>query len=384
MVVNFSDKILLLDFLCANYRAPRFSQIGMSSEVFTEGDISPLETNLEEASGVEITTNMTSVSKQVAILKQEIPTVMVAGRPRSGKSTALNNIFGLNLVTRISASSVTKSVQMFEVTKKIPKKQDDTSPQEEVTMQVIDTPGLGALDISKYEILKDMKTVLKGVNFILLYCFSVSPSNSLTEIDKTIVANLYQALGEKMRSKCVLLFTFSDHVYWELEDSPDKYKHHINRHAQEFQKMLQDIADKDSCIKSIFEYNSTIVLSEEENPSNIIAIPVKKKVSQSKDILPGMINSGQDWTDVVFIELIKRIDHTQRQPFILFKYPNIVIAMGTTTVGATAGAVVGGVIGVLGGPLGIAGGAAAGAAIAGATGLTVKAIVHLVNLIKNK
>ena len=203
----------------------------MSSEVFTGGDISSLETDLEEASRVEITTNKTGVSKEVKILKQEIPTVMVAGRPRNGKSTALNNIFGLNLVAKISASSVTSVVQVFEVTKKIPKKQDDTSPQEEVTMQVIDTPGLGALDISKDEILKDMKTVSKGVNFTLLYCFSVSPNTSLTEIDKTIVANLHQALGGEVWSKCVLLFTFSDHAYLEFEDSPDEYKHHISSHA---------------------------------------------------------------------------------------------------------------------------------------------------------
>ena len=326
-------------------------------------------------------------SAEVTVLKPEVPTVMVAGRARNGKSTALNNIFGVNLVVRASASSVTSVVNTIKVIKKLPKKRGDSSPQE-VTMQVIDTPGLGSLDISKTEILTEMKRITKGINFTLLYCFSVSPNTALTEVDKTIITNLHRTLGKEVWSKCVLLFTFSDHAYLEFEESPAEYIHHINDHAQKFNELLQEISGKESCVKSIFEYESPDVLSEEESPSNIIAIPVKKKVAPCKDILPGMIKSGQDWTDVVFVELMKRADSIQREPFILFKYPNIFISSGTTVAGLLIGGAIGAGVGIIGGPFGVLAGTAAGAAIGGATGgvagLTIKAVIHLVNVMKKK
>ena len=290
------------------------------NEVVEIGDISSLEIGLEDTSQLDTTTDKdTVISKDVMKLKPGIPTVMVAGRPRNGKSTALNNIFDLNLVARPSASSVTRALNINEVTKKLFLKTDDTSPQE-VIMQVVDTPGLGDQDV-----LDEMKTITKGINFILLYCFSVSPSNSLTEMDKTIITNLQHAFGREVWSKCVLLFTFSDQACLEFEDSPDEYIRHINDHAQKFDELLKDISGKKGCVKSIFEYKSQNALSEEETPSNIIAIPVKKKVAQSKDILPGMIESWQDWTDVVFIELMKRTDSTLHEPFLFFQYARILM-----------------------------------------------------------
>ena len=337
-----------------------------SNEHATVGDISPPEPE-EKTTKLEINTaNKTFISKEeVETLKPHLPTVMVAGKPRNGKSTALNNIFGLNFTTELTAPSVTRVVHMFEVTKKSPKKHDEKSPQEEVTMQVIDTPGLGAVDISRAEILTKMKTITNDINFTLLYCFSVSPSTTLTEIDKTIITNLHDTLGREVWSKCVLLFTFSDQAYLEHKQFPAQYICYINDHAQDFNKLLQDISGKKNCIKSIFKYESPNALSKEENPSNIIAIPVNKTVTGSKDILPGMIMSGQDWTDVVFIELMKRTCSTQREQFRRFTHFNILITSG---IGAAAGALTGGLVGLLGGPFSMAVGAAAGAAFGGAAG----------------
>ena len=203
------------------------------------GEISSLEVDLEEIEiatkgGADLTDKDKAWepdSKEVSVLKPEVPTVMVAGRARNGKSTALNNILGLNLVVRAAASSVTSVVSTIEVIKKLPKIKGESSPQE-VTMQVIDTPGLGALDIPKEDILKEMKRITKGINFTLLYCFSVSPNTALAEVDKTIITNLHHTLGGEVWNKCVLLFTFSDHAFLEFDDSPDEYIRHINDHAQ--------------------------------------------------------------------------------------------------------------------------------------------------------
>ena len=153
-------------------------------------------------------------------------------------------------------------------------------------------------------------------------------------------------------------------------------------------QVLKDVTGRDNCVKSVFEYGSPKELSEEERPSNIIAIPVKKKLARSKDILPGIIKSGQDWTDVVFVELMKRTDSTQRKPFVLFRYPNLLVTSGTTVAGLAIGGAIGGGVGIIAGPAGVILGSAAGAAIGGAAGgvagLTVKGIVHLVNFIKKK
>ena len=358
----------LLNFLCAR---PPLTPSKMA--LATDGDISSLETDLEGMPKLEITTDkVTVITKEVKTLKPGVPTVMIAGRPKSGKSTDLNNLFNLNLAATTSASSVTSALSITEVIKNIPMKTGDSSSRE-VTMQVIDTPGLGALDISKQEVLDEMKRITKGVNFTLLYCFSVSPSNSLLEIDKTIITNLQHAFGREVWKRCLLLFTFSDHAHLELED-PAEYVRHINAHAQKFDELLQDISGNTSRVKSIFEYESPNALSEEETPSSIIAIPIKKKVDQSQDILPGMIESWQDWTDVVFIELMKRTNSTQREPFLLFKYAHIVTSLIFLAEGVAVGAGFGGAIGLAGGPVGmgigvivgaIAGGAIAGGAVAG-------------------
>ena len=249
----------------------------------------------------------TVISNEVKLLKPGLPTIMVAGQSRSGKSTALNNIFGLNLAARASPVTVTRVLSVTEVTKKIPRNLDDASPQE-LTMQVIDVPGLSAADIPRQEVLNDIKRVTKGVNVTtLLYCQSVSPYNILLDIDKTIITDLHHFLGAEVWSKCLLLFTFSDYAYMEFKDTPNVYVDYIKARAHNFEELLESISGKKSCIKSIFEYESPNALSKCEKPSNIIAIPVKRKVAQSKDILQGMIESGQDWTDVVFIELMKKI-----------------------------------------------------------------------------
>ena len=72
-------------------------------------------------------------------------TVMVAGKPRTGKSTALNNLLGLKLPTDYGAKSVTQKVIV-----------ESTTSQHGVRVCGIDTPGLKALDLGSKKILDDM------------------------------------------------------------------------------------------------------------------------------------------------------------------------------------------------------------------------------------
>ena len=384
---------------------PEKGEESRSSTEKDEGDVSPPEKDDDDISPPEMCENGYVVVDNASIeaAKENVKangnaegtstnktikrraTIMVAGRARNGKSTALNNVFGLDLVAKASAKSVTQVVSTTEVTKKI---SINELEEEEVTLQVIDTPGLGATDIKKEDIVKDMKKITQGVDYTLMYCFSVSPNTIILETDKAIVKNLYLSLGKDVWNKCVLLFTFSDHAYLEFEDSKEEYIEHIKSHAREFEKLLQSIRSDAPSVKTIFDYESPEKLEQEENPSGIIAIPVNKKAKNSKSILPGMLKRGQDWTDVVFIELMKKTAEEDRVPFFYFRYPNLFLGAGATGAGAAIGAGTGAIVGVLGGPLGVAAGAGIGALLgvagAGVAGFTIKGVVSLVSWIKKK
>ncbi len=259
--------------------------------------------------------------------KHREATIMVSGSARNGKSTALNNIFGLNLAVKASSKSVTQVLSVKEVTKKIPKPKEqqlkeDEAADEEVTLRIIDTPGLGAIDIKKEIIAKDMERAIKGENYTLLYCFSVSPTNNITDTDEIILKNLHKSLGKEVWNKCILLFTFSDHAVEEFEDSQEGYIQYIKGHAEAFQALLRKVTkDQSIVIKTIFEYPSIEKLKQDEKPSEIIAIPVNKKTQNSEAILPGMVRAGQDWTDIVFMELMKKSVHI---PVVLYKRSSII------------------------------------------------------------
>ena len=75
-----------------------------------EGEVSPPE------SGEEVTPDECGVvdvegksSETTAKRKCRKATIIVAGRARNGKSTALNNIFGLNLTVKASSKSACHS-----------------------------------------------------------------------------------------------------------------------------------------------------------------------------------------------------------------------------------------------------------------------------------
>ena len=291
--------------------------ISITQAKVEEGELSPPEKDEDE----EITTKLdskgssiksvedSSSSPEANTMEPDITAVIVAGRTRCGKTTALNNIFDPNL--EAYASKVTRGVKITEVTKKILEK--------EVIVQFIETPGLGALDIPQENVLEEMKRVTKRKNYVLIYCLSVSPCTQLCATDRTIIQGLHHVLGENAWRKCVLLFTFSDHALSELEGSSEQYIKYITNRAIEFQKLLKTVSSELITVKTIFEYRSLEELKQEEKPSVIIAIPVKKKTILSEDILPNMITTGKDWTDVVIIELNKKTNKMEFMTFLMNK-----------------------------------------------------------------
>ena len=301
--------------------------ISITQAKVEEGELSPPEKDEDEeitaksdSKGSSIKSVEDSSSSPAAdTTEPDIITVMVAGRPRNGKTTALNNMFDLNLEARASAHTVTQCVNVTEVTKKI-LKNEEGSLYKEVRFEVIDTPGLGGLDIPMRDILEDMKRVTNGKDFILIYCFAVDPNVTLTSVDHTIIQSFNHAWGTDVWRKCVLLFTFSDLALRYFEGSSEQYIKYIIDFARKFQMLLKTVSSELPTVKSIFEFGSQEELQREEMPSGIIVIPVMGAImGGSEAILPNMIKKGQDWTDVVFIELMKRTFEMERGPYLLFK-----------------------------------------------------------------
>ena len=290
--------------------------------------------------------------------------IMVAGKPGNGKSTALNNIFNLNLPAKLSSRSVTEKITKRKAMKN------------NINLIVIDTPGLGALDINKEEVTIAMVETLNGIDYTLLYCLSVGPGNRLTEMDKTILLNLHATLGKEVWDKCVILFTFSDTARREGFNSANQapeYKEYLKDMADEFYKVLKTCSSDVPTVKSIF--GTPDISSRTEGEKDIIAIPVGKYVDRENepDILPDIIKPTDDWTDLVFLELMKKTKPRQRRPFVLFKYGAAVasgLATGTA-VGAAVGAGVGAAAGLIGGPVGMLAGGAMGAGVGAGVGVIV-------------
>ena len=347
-------------------------------------------------------TNTSDLLKDPSCAKSEYGSVgssdiciMVAGKPGNGKSTALNNIFGLNQETEISCHSVTKKIHVQKVKKN------------GVNLTILDTPGLGALDINQKLIILAMSEALKKMDYTLLYCLSVGPSNRLTEVDKAIIQNLQSTLGPQVWDKCVVLFTFSDMTRREsfnTSSQDSNYKIYLKNVAEEFSKIIKCGSSEGPTVKSVLEFSSTDdIHSRVDTHNDIIAIPVGKIVPSNNnlsemsserahlpDILPGILKPTDDWTDLVFIELMRKTKNSQRKPFVVLKYGAAIAASISSFV--AAGAAIGGAAGTATGavlsPIGslAAGsiGAAAGAGVGGVIGMAITAIVTVLKLRREK
>ena len=229
--------------------------------------------------------------------------IITAGRPGHGKSTALNNIFGLDLPAETSAIGVTKELNAKNYIVK-----------GGAEIEVIDTPGFGDLHIPQEDVVTDMKTHLEKRDYTLVYCINVGPGNRFTKKDVGTMELLQKALGKEVWSNCVILFTFSDYAREELGNTKE-YAGYLEEFTISFQDVLTSLEVKDITVKSILACEGTQVClpgknkayaydrSEKEN--ELIAIPVGGTKSVKEDILPNIIPKKKDWTYLTFIEILR-------------------------------------------------------------------------------
>ena len=280
--------------------------------------------------------------------------VMAAGLPRKGKSTALNNLFKLDFKTELSANSVTETF-----TPKVVSKSD-------LKLVVMDTPGLGAFDLPNSKVKEDIKKYTTGLDFTLIYCLSVSASDSMTDADQNVVSALVECCNKEIWNKCLLFLTFADTV----KEEPN-YVEHLRNHSAQFEKLLtkNGISSK---VKLIFDYlpaDKTEIKLEDikPNPTDIIAVPVAKYASTTKT-LPGISLEGYgDWTDALYEVLLMKVDPVDRPKYLDYRYSVFTTAAAAAVVAmrVRTGLAVGSVLGSPGGLI------LTGGLVVGGLGITV-------------
>ncbi len=329
--------------------------------------------------------------------------VMVAGLPRNGKSTSLNNIFDLEFPAKISAKPVTQSVVSETLTKY------------GISIRVTDTPGLKAADAHRNNIvMRDIKNEGIKSNFLLLLTLPVSESSSITQDYCNILKNLTTIFGVGIWNWSLVLLTFSDDIQTRFSGSNNEnqdYLNHLKDHCSELEKVLKEIKVKKT-VRPFFEYSSSDQFKAEKL-DGIVAIPVGKVPDVSTEkLLPLQPWSHRcKWTELAFKEISKISQDIPKATLLQAaliqlrygKYMYLVEetvdkilkagltgAVGGAAGGAAKGAKIGAKRGAHSGPLSagagmLAGGAAgalAGAIAGGVGGAAAAAIVYIDVLIE--
>ena len=178
--------------------------------------------------------------------------VVVAGRHASGKTTALNNLFGLELP--LGRSCRTSGKSMFDQVR---------VTMNDVGLLVIDTPGLETLDAEGQEVAGNVIRTIQAEKYTLVYCLTATGDLRLTDVDRAIVRNLHAVLGAEAWSKSIVLFTFADSLRQDQFSSRSKnrdYKKHLGGKIilQNWLSYKRLSYNKDYLTKMALEFNGIL------------------------------------------------------------------------------------------------------------------------------
>lgn len=292
-------------------------------------------------------------------------TLVTAGKGGVGKSTLINNLLELTgekaAKCKPGSKSVTKAVDYYE------------EEVHGITVRIIDTPGLEAMDISSKEGQEQFATLsvlTDGKADLMLYCMALIGRSD--EKDERIVKKLTKAFGKEIWRHTVLVLTFGDVV---LTDRDEEDRETLEGFTKDFEKALKKVGVVDVPVKSILstqnvgpQFESAVAKAQQPE---IIGIPVGKHSDAPKN-----------WKLFLFKEIIQncKIDAI---PAMLAWGITPWIAQSLTIAAACGGAFAGGIpavlglgtiVGTVGAGVGFVAGAGVGTLVTGGVGALPAAI----------
>ena len=257
--------------------------------------------------------------------------IVIGGLARSGKSTALNNIFQADFKSDYSTKFVTKYVKMKRLV------------GEESDLIIVDTPGFGSRDLSLAKVRKEFLDAVGTLSYVLVYCYSISPNSGQSIADEYVVKRMVEIMGKDIWKKCVILLTFSDRLRSQKcpSDTDRKsYKNFIKDHAKNLSELFNTVCGSHApTVKSVFEVDTS-----QECIDDIIAVPVGLELKQGKEkheLVPGI--EDLNWAEVAVTEIIRKAEVMERVTYLHHFHRR------SFKIGTAAGAVVGGAVGLAGG-----------------------------------
>ena len=228
--------------------------------------------------------------------------LVTAGRSGVGKSTLTRNLLRLTdkdaPLCQHSPSSVTKEVKVY------------TSLREEVTVQIVDAPGLTESDVSDSKTMAELQEKTGGKCDIMLYCVSLLPDSKIDKKDEKIIKKLTHVFGEDMWKHTILVLTFANAV-------KELYPGHniedlVNDYAQKFQSVLGRVCPSLSVV-SIFSCDCR---QTQRNPSTIVALPAGSNPDEKF-----VAHLPVGWEVSIFIKVLKKRNVSSIPTVLKANYP---------------------------------------------------------------
>ena len=228
-----------------------------------------------------------ALERWITATQRKEMTLVTAGRAGVGKSSLTRNLLRLtdenSPLCQHSPSPLTKDVKVY------------TSLREgEITVRVIDAPGLTELDVNDSKAMAEIQERTGGKCDLLLYCVSLLPDSKIDKKDEKIVRKLTHVFGEGLWERAALVLTFANTV--KVLNPDQSIEDLVNDYGQKFQSVLRRVCPSFSVV-SIFSCRQHQCRSS----STIVALPAGGSPGeQFVDSLP------VGWDESIFLEVLER------------------------------------------------------------------------------